>query len=123
MRDGADLYLYQDRFPFKDPSERRGSGAYSGAIGGNDRRFLMLFYGIDGLNWFPAGCVARAGRLSQSFMYPSHIIDGNDLLVIARSSIAGQNRHDTDCATLHRVRNFRRLAMNLRQNIDKDAIS
>ncbi len=108
----------QDQFEFKDPAEHGGEQPYSGAIRGNDRRFLMLFYGIDGLNWFPAGCVARAGRLGQSFMYPSHLVDGDDLLVIAWTSVNGDNRHDADVATFHRVRDFRRLAMNLRQDID-----
>ncbi len=103
----------QDAFAMPDPSEHRGNGPYKGAIGGNDRRFLMLFYGMDGLNWFPAGCIARASRLSQSFMYPAHIIDGDDLLVVARSSIGGQNRHDADTCTFHRVKNFRKLAMDL----------
>ncbi len=108
----------QDVFAWADPAEHRGDGSYNGAIGGNDRRFLMLHYGLDGLNWFPAGCIARAGRLSQSFMYPSHLIDGDDLLVVARSSLHGDNRHDADHATFHRIRNFRTLAMNLRQDTD-----
>jgi len=82
-------------------------------LGGNDRRFLMLYYGIDGLNWFPAGCVARASGLSQSFMYPKHVLDGEDLVVISRTSIEAPNRHDADYATFHRVRNFRDLAMDL----------
>jgi len=106
----------QDRFRMEDPREKRSGKKYDGAIGGNDRRFLMLFYGLDGLNWFPAGCIARAGRLSQSFMYPSHIVDGDDLLVVARSSVNGRNRHDADTCTFHRVRQFRKLAMNLRSD-------
>jgi len=108
----------QDQFNLNDPKEGRDGKNYPGAIGGNDRRFLMLQYSLDGLNWFPAGCVARAGRLGHSFMYPSHIIDGDDLLIIARSSIDGENRHDADSATFHRVSNFRKLAMNLKQDID-----
>jgi hypothetical protein len=83
------------------------------AAGGNDRRFLMLMYGMDGLNWFPAGCVARAGRLEQSFMYARPVIDGDDLGIISRTSVAAPNRHDADHATFHRVRNFRALAMSL----------
>jgi hypothetical protein len=82
-------------------------------IGGNDRRFLMLFYSLDGLSWFQAGCVAQARKLSQSFMYPSLLIDGPDLAIIARSSINAPNHHDADYATFHRVRNFRELALNL----------
>lgn len=105
----------QDIFAFNDPAEHREDGPYNGAIGGNDRRFLMLFYGLDGLNWFQAGCIARAPRLAQSFMYPAHIIDGDDLLVVARSSIGGDNRHDADTCTFHRVQKFREHAMNLMQ--------
>ncbi len=101
----------QDLFDFQDPEEHRGGSPYGN--GGNDRRFLMLFYGLDCLNWFPAGCIARARRLSQSFMYPAHIIDGDDLLVVARSSIQANNRHDADTCTFHRVKNFRKLAMDL----------
>lgn len=108
----------QDQFAFQDPAEHRDDEPYPGGIGGNDRRFLMLMYGLDGLNWFPAGCVARAGRLGQSFMYASQVIDGDDLAIIARSSVDGHNRHDADTATFHRVRNFRKLAMNLRQDMD-----
>ncbi len=80
---------------------------------GNDRRFLMLFYSVDALNWFPAGCVARADGLGHSFMYPAADVDGDDLVLIARSSINGQSQHDADAVTFHRVKNFRALAMNL----------
>ena len=74
---------------------------------------------LDGLNWFPAGCVARAGRLGHSFMYASQVIDGNDMLIVARSSLMdSDNRHDARAATFHRVSNFRKLAMNLKQDID-----
>lgn len=77
---------------------------------GGDRRFLMLFYGVDGLNWFQAGWIARAAKMSQSFCYPAAAIDGEDLVVIARSNIAGPNPHDADCATFHRVSGFRGFA-------------
>ena len=82
-------------------------------LGGNDRRFLMLMYSQDGLNWFQAGCIAQAPRLSQSFMYAIPAIDGDDLVLISRSSIAAANQHDADCITFHRVRDFRNLAMDL----------
>lgn len=78
-----------------------------------DRRFLMLHYSVDGLNWFPAGCIAQAGKMSQSFMYARPVIDGDDLVLIARSSISAPNQHDADYATFHRVKNFRSLALNL----------
>jgi hypothetical protein len=82
-------------------------------IGGNDRRLLMLLYSLDGLNWLEAGCVAQAPKMRQSFNYARPIIDGDDLAIIARSNINGPNAHDADCATFHRVRNFRSHALNL----------
>jgi hypothetical protein len=89
-------------------------GTFRGnAIGGNDRRFLMLMYGVDGLNWFQAGCVAQAGKVSQSFMYPRPVVDGSDLVILARTSVNAPNQHDADYATFHRVPDFRRLALNL----------
>ena len=82
-------------------------------LGGNDRRFLMLLYSVDALNWFQAGCVAQAKTLRQSFMYGSPVVNGDDLLVISRTSINAFDQHDADHATFHRVRNFRSLALNL----------
>jgi hypothetical protein len=35
------------------------------------------------------------------------------LAIIARSSNHAPNQHDADCATFHRVKNFRKLALNL----------
>jgi hypothetical protein len=83
--------------------------------GGNDRRFLMLFYSLDALNWFQAGCIAKAESVRQSFMYGRPMIAGDDLFVVSRtSSIEASDQHDADLATFHRVRNFRFLALNLR---------
>lgn len=93
--------------------EKRGNVRYASGVGGNDRRFLMLMYGIDGLNWFQAGCVAQADKISQSFMYARPVIDGDDLAIIVRTSINAPNQHDADHATFHRVKNFRSLALNL----------
>jgi hypothetical protein len=93
--------------------EKRGSFRYASGVGGNDRRFLMLMYGLDGLNWFQAGCIAQADRISQSFMYARPVIDGDDLAIIARSSINAPDQHDADHATFHRVKNFRSLALKL----------
>ena len=86
--------------------------------GGNDRRTLMLQYSLDGLNWFQAGCVAQAAKISQSFMYARPVIDGDDLVIISRSSVNAPNQHDADYATFHRVKNFRALALNLRPGAD-----
>ncbi len=89
-----------------------GAGKYR--MSGNDRRFLMLSYSMDALNWFPAGCIAQAGKLSQSFMYAKPVVDGEDLILIARSSIKAPNQHDADHATFHRVKDFRKLALELK---------
>lgn len=90
--------------------EKRGNARYSGGFGGNDRRFLMLLYGLDGLNWFQADCEAQAGKISQSFMSAR---PDNDLAIIARSSINTPIQHDADHATFLRVKNFHSLALKL----------
>ena len=82
-------------------------------MGGNDRRLLMLLCSVDALNWFQAGCVAQAEMLRQSLMYGTPVVDGNDRLVISRTSVNGPDQHDADHATFHRVRDFRSLALNL----------
>jgi hypothetical protein len=92
--------------------EARRSRRFNG-MGGNDRRFLMLLYSVDALNWFQAGCVAQAETLRQSFMYGAPVVDGDDLLVISRTSINASDQHDADHATFHRIRDFRSLALNL----------
>jgi len=81
--------------------------------GGNERRILMLLYSIDALNWFQAGCIAVAPRLRQSFMYACPLIDGQDMLILSRTSRDGRDQHDADLCTFHRVRNFRSLALDL----------
>ena len=80
---------------------------------GNERRFLMLYYGVDGENWFPAGCVARGLETRQAFNYCSPLIDGDDLLIGSRTGHDSLNQHDNDRVTFHRVRQFRRLALDL----------
>jgi hypothetical protein len=97
---------------FWDAAEK-GGRFWGHGTGGNDRRFLMLLYSLDGLNWFQAGCVAQAPKLSQSFMYGKLLIDGEDLAIISRSSVHAPNQHDADYATFHRVKDFRKLALKL----------
>ena len=81
---------------------------------GNERRWLFLHYSIDCLNWFPAGCVARwPEHLHRSFMYPSAVVAGDDLVVLSRSSRDSGDQHDADLCTIHRIGNFRELAMDL----------
>jgi hypothetical protein len=93
---------------FKQRPEHFANGA------GNERRLLYLFYARDALNWFPAGCVAMAPGMLQSFMYPSAVIDGDDIALVSRTSKHGRDQHDADLCTFHRIRNFRQLAMDLR---------
>ena len=93
--------------------ERMRGTAYRGGPG-NERRWLFLHYSIDCLNWFPAGCVARwAEHIHRSFMYPSAVVDGDDLVILSRSSRDSGDQHDADLCTIHRVHNFRDLAMDL----------
>ena len=81
---------------------------------GNERRWLFLHYSIDCLNWFPAGCVARwPDHAHRSFMYPSAVVDHDDLVILSRTSRDSGDQHDADLCTVHRVENFRSLAMNL----------
>ena len=81
---------------------------------GNERRFLMLLYSLDALNWWQAGCVARWASPLQGFQYASLLVDGEDLLLLVRTSENGPNQHDADLMTLHRVPDFRTLALDLR---------
>ena len=115
---------------------------------GNTRRILMLSYSLDGLNWFQAGCIAMSRNPLESFHYASHVVVGDDLLVLSRSSIGASNlygdytwnsgiasgkaklpynNHDSNMITLHRVKNFRSLALDLRPDftatVSDDAIS
>lgn len=81
---------------------------------GNERRILTLHYSLDALNWFPAGIAAMWNNPLQAFMYPSAVIDGDDLAFISRTSRSAPNQHDADIVTFHRVKDFRSLAVNLR---------
>ena len=80
---------------------------------GNERRFLMLFYSVDALNWFQAGCIARWPSPLQAFNYATPLIDGEEMLVVCRTSKEGRNQHDNDLVTFHRIENFRSLALDL----------
>jgi hypothetical protein len=81
---------------------------------GNERRFLILSYSVDALNWFQAGCIAMWPSPMQAFNYTTPLIDGEDLLIVSRTSKAGRNQHDNDLVTFHRLRDFRSLALDLR---------
>ena len=82
-------------------------------IPGNERRILMLIYSADAQNWFQAGCVAMSRRMPDAFSYASSLVDGADLLVLSRTSVNAYNQHNGNLITLHRVCNFRDLALDL----------
>ncbi|MBC8868355.1 MAG: exo-alpha-sialidase [Planctomycetes bacterium] len=77
--------------------------------GGNERRVQVLMYSADALNWFDAGFVAFSPSLMEAFSYAWLMIDGEDLVVMCRTSQGGLNNHDTNLITLHRIRDFRQL--------------
>jgi len=77
---------------------------------GNERRILALYCSFDALNWLPAGYIVVWPQVRQASQYCGLLIDGDDLLVVARTSRAGLNQHDNDLTTFHRVRNFRERA-------------
>jgi hypothetical protein len=87
----------------------------SGCHKGRDRRFLTLWYALDALNWFPAGYIAVAEQMEQTFNYPCMIIDGDDLAILSRTTLnaAHYTSHDADAVTFHRVPHFRSLALNI----------
>jgi hypothetical protein len=80
---------------------------------GNERRILSLWYSLDALNWIPAGIIAKASSFLQSFMYPSMVIDGDNLVLLSRTCINSTNQHDADYSTFHIIAKFRDLALNL----------
>lgn len=78
---------------------------------GGDRRILALSYGTDALNWVQAASIATTPRPWEGFQYAMPLVDGDDLLVVSRTSLNGVNQHDTNLITLHRVPDFRLLAL------------
>jgi len=84
---------------------------------GKERRVLALFCSFDALNWLPAGYITVWPLSRQSSNYCGLMIDGDDLLVVSRTSRRGNNQHDNDLTTFHRLRNFRdRVSFLLPQN-------
>lgn len=76
-----------------------------------DRRRLELLYSSNGIEFQSAGLVAEGKGKLDSRHYASLLIDGDDLLVLARSGDSrARNLHDGNLITLHRVKKFRDLA-------------
>lgn len=65
-------------------------------------------------NGFQAGCVASWNSPLRGFQYAAPLADGDDLLLLVRTSGNGPNPHDDDTVTFHRVRDFRSLALDPR---------
>ena len=77
----------------------------------NERHILGLYFSRNCLDWCAAGIVARGQTPQQARHYASMLIDGGDLLVLSRSGDErAKSAHDGNLITLHRVRDFRRLA-------------
>jgi hypothetical protein len=111
IRDGASGLYWTCTTPTTDPFQRPEPLWARGFRGspGNERRALVLMYSLDALDWFMAGFVALSADPLEAYSYASLLIDGDDMLVLARTSLGGRNQHDTNLITLHRVRAFRDL--------------
>ncbi|MFN3326061.1 MAG: hypothetical protein ACK5AZ_21390 [Bryobacteraceae bacterium] len=84
------------------------------APGGDDRRILILMYSADAHNWFQAGCIAMSKHPREAFNYPFLVPDGDDLLLAVRAKRGESgNQAKSSHITFHRVRGFRRLALDL----------
>ncbi len=77
---------------------------------GKERRILALFCSFDALNWLPAGYIIVWPLVRQASNYCGLLIDGDDLLVAARTSRNGAHQHDNDLTTFHRITDFRERA-------------
>ncbi len=80
---------------------------------GKERRFLMLHYSRNALDWFGAGVLAMWARENQAFNYCTPLIDGDDLVFASRTAENAPNQHDNDSVTFHRLPTFRKTAVNL----------
>ena len=61
-------------------------------------------------------------KMTESFSYASNLIDGDDLVVLSRTSVGGASQHDlraTNLVTCHRVRGFRDLAFDLSRDFTR----
>jgi hypothetical protein len=99
-------------------------------LASQERSNLALHYSRNASDWFTVGMVAYSRDWVHSFHYPQFIIEGDDLLVIARShvqsplceatvdhgpdgstaGVATAGHHNSNAVTFHRVANFRDLA-------------
>ena len=88
--------------------------------GGTERRILALHCSFDALNWLPAGYIVVWPLVRQASNYCGLLIDGDDLLVVARTSREGRTQHDNDLTTFHRIHDFRDRAKALIQGTERE---
>ncbi len=76
----------------------------------NERQRLVLHFSKNMVDWCFAGLVAVGPGLRGARHYASMDIDGDDLVILARSGDErAQSAHNGNLITFHRVRNFRGL--------------
>lgn len=76
----------------------------------NERHRMVLHFSKNMVDWCFAGVIAIGGSAKESRHYASMDIDGDDLVILARSGDArAHSAHDGNWITFHRVRNFRDL--------------
>ncbi|AHF93159.1 hypothetical protein OPIT5_26020 [Opitutaceae bacterium TAV5] len=76
----------------------------------NERQRLVLHFSKNMVDWCFAGLVAIGPGNKGSRHYASMDIDGNDLVILARSGDErAQSAHNGNLVTFHRVKNFRDL--------------
>lgn len=76
----------------------------------NERNRLQLSFSSNCYDWCHAKMVGLNLDENQSIHYGSMAIDGNDLLVLSRSSDEkGKNAHDNNLITFYRIHDFRKL--------------
>ena len=76
----------------------------------NERHRMVLHFSKNLVDWCFAGLVAVGGSPRESRHYSSMDIDGDDLVILARSGDAdAKSAHDGNLITFHRVKNFREL--------------
>lgn len=76
----------------------------------NERHRLVLHFSRNLVDWCFAGLVAKTDSPKEARSYASMDIDGDDLVILARSGDArAKNAHEGNLITFHRVKNFRDL--------------
>lgn len=77
----------------------------------NQRRRLQLHFSKNMVDWLFAGLVAVGPAENAARSYASMALDGDDLVVLARSGDKrAKSAHDGNLITFHRIPNFRELA-------------